>query len=341
MIALEHPALQAWLSARLPSLREPLELKRFSGGQSNPTYALESPGGRYVLRAKPGGPLLPSAHQIEREFRVLQALADTPVPVPRALALCEDPAIFGTPFFLMEYLDGRVFADPALPGVLPAERTAMYESAFATLAALHRVDFRTVGLTGYGRPDGYLSRQVARWTNQYRASQTDDIPSMDALIDWLPANLPPDTESTIAHGDYRIGNLIFAPQQPHVIGVLDWELSTIGHPLLDLAYALIDQTVPADVLRGMGGSVELAAVPGIPEADELVTLYAREAEREKPAGLQFFLALAFFRSAAIMQGIRHRIALGNAAGGAGAHARAAITPRLAELGWNIARTGAP
>jgi aminoglycoside phosphotransferase (APT) family kinase protein len=339
MPAIETTALLTWLADRLPGIGEPLTLRRFSGGQSNPTYALETPQARYVLRAKPAGPLLPSAHQIEREYRVLAALASSPVPVPRVLALCEDPAVFGTPFFIMEFLDGRVFTDPALPGLAPPQRRAIYESAFATLADLHRVDFRAVGLTDFGRPDGYLARQAARWTKQYRASQTDEIPSMEALIDWLPAHLPAADEATIAHGDFRIGNLLFAPAQPRVIGVLDWELSTIGHPLLDLAYALLDRYLPFDILRGMGGSTELALVDGVPTADEMIAVYARKAQRERPRDLQFFLALAFFRSAAIMQGIRHRIALGNAAGGPEAAARAAVTPHLAVIGWRVAQSG--
>jgi aminoglycoside phosphotransferase (APT) family kinase protein len=329
------PALQRWLAKHSPTLRPPVTLRKFRGGQSNPTYALESGAQRLVLRAKPGGPLLPSAHQIEREFRVLRALGPTPVPVPQVLHLCEDETVFGTAFYTMEYLDGRVFTDAALPGLAPAERTAIYHAALETLAELHRVDFRAVGLADFGRADGYLMRQVSRWTKQYRASQTDTVPSMEALIGWLPANMPADDAAAIAHGDYRLGNVMFAPDSPRVIGILDWELSTIGHPLLDIAYTLLAHDMPLDAVRLMGGSAELHTVEGLPSADELVDVYRRRAGRDVPADLRFFRALAFFRSAAIMQGIRHRIALGNAAGGPEAEARAAVAPRLAELGWEL------
>jgi aminoglycoside phosphotransferase (APT) family kinase protein len=329
-------ALFDWLAERLPDISEPLTLRQFPSGQSNPTFALEMPGKRLVLRAKPGGPLLPSAHQIEREFRVLGALRDTAVPVPRVLLLCSDPAVWGTPFYIMEYLEGRVLTDPALPELAPAERRALYESAFTTLADLHRIDFRAVGLADYGRAEGYLARQVSRWTTQYRASQTVPIPSMDALIAWLPEHLPAHDEAAIAHGDYRLPNLMFAFGQPQVTGVLDWELSTIGHPLLDLAYALLMHEVPLDIVRGMGGSAALEGVPGIPNSVELIAVYARRAQREPPTDLRFFLALALFRSAAIMQGIRQRIIVGNAAGGPQAQARAALAPLFAEAGWRLA-----
>jgi aminoglycoside phosphotransferase (APT) family kinase protein len=334
---LDAGGLAAWLATHVPAIEGPLMLEPIAGGQSNPTYILDAPTGRWVLRRKPLGPLLPSAHQIEREFRVLRALAGTRVPVPRALALCEDTDVLGAPFFVMEFLDGRIFADPALPGVTPAERTAMYESAIAILAELHAVDFRAVGLSDYGRSAGYLARQVTRWTKQYTASQTHTIASMDALIDWLPQHIPAEDEAAIAHGDYRIGNLMFHPREPRVIGVLDWELSTIGHPLLDLAYTVLMHHMPREVIALMGGSVELAPIPGIPSSDDLIERYCTRAKRARPADLRFYTALAFFRTAAIMQGIRLRIALGNAAGGADAERRAAVTPHLADLGWACAR----
>lgn len=331
------PALQEWLAEHAPALHPPVTLRKFCGGQSNPTYALESGAERLVLRAKPAGPLLPTAHQIDREFRVLRALGSTRVPVPRALHLCADEAVFGTAFYTMEYLDGRVFTDAALPGLAPAERTAIYRAAFETLADVHRVDVRAAGLADFGRAQGYLTRQVSRWTTQYRATQTDTIPSMEALIGWLPASLPADAPAAIAHGDYRLGNLMFAPDAPRVIGILDWELSTIGHPLLDLAYALLAHDMPLDAVQLMGASTDLRGVDGLPSADDLVDVYRCRAGRDVPADLRFFRALAFFRSAAIMQGIRHRIALGNAAGGPEAAARAAVAPRLAELGWEVAQ----
>jgi aminoglycoside phosphotransferase (APT) family kinase protein len=237
----------------------------------------------------------------------------------------------------MEYLDGRVFTDPTLPSLAPVERAAMYDSAIATLATLHGVDFRAVGLGDYGRTTGYLERQVTRWTKQYLASRTEAVPSMDALIAWLPAHLPVDDEVVIAHGDYRLGNLMFHPTEPRVIGVLDWELSTLGHPLLDVAYAVLTHYTPLAVATLMGSSREIGGVAGIPDRDAFLTLYCRHAQRERPADIAFYLALAFFRSAAIMQGIRARIALGNAAGGPEAELRAAVAPKLADLGWACAQ----
>lgn len=272
---LDAGGLAAWLATHVPAIEGPLTLEPIAGGQSNPTYILGAPTGRWVLRRKPLGPLLPSAHQIEREFRVLRALAGTRVPVPRALALCEDTDVLGAPFFVMEFLDGRIFADPALPGVTPAERTAMYESAIAILAELHAVDFRAVGLSDYGRSAGYLARQVTRWTKQYTASQTHTIASMDALIDWLPQHIPAEDEAAIAHGDYRIGNLMFHPREPRVIGVLDWELSTIGHPLLDLAYTVLMHHMPREVIALMGAASSLRRSPVFPAATTSSSATAR------------------------------------------------------------------
>jgi len=334
---LDSGALLAWLSNRMPEVLGPLTCERIHGGQSNPTYVVASPAGRWILRRKPGGPLLPSAHQIEREYRVLRALEPTPVPVPRAHLLCEDDGVIGAPFYIMEFLDGRVFTDPALPALGPGERAAIYDAAIVTLAELHRVDFRAVGLGDYGRTEGYLSRQVVRWTKQYLASQTESIPSMDALIAWLPEHLPADDEVTIAHGDYRLGNLMFHAVEPRVIGVLDWELSTIGHPLLDLAYAALAQFTPLEAGRLMGASADLASVAGIPSGAAFIDAYCAYAQRTPPENFAFYLALAFFRSASIMQGIRQRIVLGNAAGGPEAEKRAAVGPLLADLGWEIAR----
>jgi aminoglycoside phosphotransferase (APT) family kinase protein len=334
---LDTAALLAWLEPRLPEISGPLSLARVHGGQSNPTYVLSSPGGRWILRRKPGGPLLPSAHQIEREYRVLRALEPTAVPVPRALTICDDETVIGAPFYIMQFLDGRVFSDPSLPALAAPERAAIYDAASATLAELHRVDYRAAGLADYGRSEGYLTRQVARWTKQYLASQTEAIPSMDALIAWLPQHLPVDDEVTIAHGDFRLGNLMFHPTEPRVIGVLDWELSTIGHPLLDLAYAALSHYTPLEVTRLMGGTAELSTVEGIPSSDAFIDAYCRYAQRARPTEFPFYLALAFFRSAAIMQGIRQRIALGNAAGGREAELRAAVAPLLADLGWSVAQ----
>src|SRR5437762_3023144 len=222
--------LEAWLRGHAEGFRGPVAAERFSGGQSNPTYKLVAGSGEYVLRRKPPGPLLPSAHAVDREFRVMRALADTPVPVPRVYALCEDEAVIGSAFYVMEHLDGRIFWDQRLPGIAPSERAAMFDSMNAVIAALHSVDYEAVGLGDFGRPGNYMGRQIARWSRQYRASETEAIPAMDALIDWLPQHLPEEGAPAIVHGDYRMDNLVFHKTEPRVIGILDWEWTTIGDP---------------------------------------------------------------------------------------------------------------
>ena len=233
--------LEVWLRGHVEGFRGPLtSAERFAGGQSNPTYKLTATSGQYVLRRKPPGPLLPSAHAVDREFRVMRALADTPVPVPRVHALCEDEGVIGNAFYVMEHLDGRIFWDQRLPEVASAaERAAMFDSMNRVIADLHRVDYAAVGLEEFGRPGNYMARQIARWSRQYRASETKTIAAMDRLIDWLPEHLPPEGAPAIVHGDYRMDNLIFHPSEPRVIGVLDWELSTIGDPLADFAYHVL------------------------------------------------------------------------------------------------------
>ncbi len=238
--AFDSAALEVYLKQQLPGFCGPMTATKFSGGQSNPTFLLETPDRRYVLRKKPGGELLPSAHQIEREFRVMHALQRTEVPVPAMLLLCDDPSIVGTPFYVMDFLDGRIFRDAALPGMPPQERAALYGAMNRTLAALHCVDWRSAGLSDFGKPADYLRRQVARWSRQYESSKTHPIEAMDKLMAWLPARVPAEaadgSDTTIVHGDFRIENMVFHPTQPQVIGVLDWELSTLGHPLSDLGY---------------------------------------------------------------------------------------------------------
>jgi aminoglycoside phosphotransferase (APT) family kinase protein len=334
-VGLDTDALLAYLRPRIPGLEGPLTLRQFPGGQSNPTFALETPGRRLVLRKKPGGELLPSAHQIEREYRILGALAGTGVPVPRVVLLCEDPTVVGAAFYVMDFLDGRIFHDPSLPDCAPAERAAIYDAAIDTLAELHGVDYVAAGLGDYGRPTGYVERQIARWTKQYAASKIDEIPSMDALMAWLPAHLPPDDETTIAHGDYRMGNLVFHPTEPRVVGVLDWELSTLGHPLSDVAYASLTHFMPQDVMQSTGAADALANMPGIPTTDAYLARYCERAGRPIPANFDFFLALNFFRGAAIMQGIAKRVQQGNAAA-SDAQMRGAMAPIYADLGWMIA-----
>ena len=308
--ALDTAALAAYLAGHFDV--SGLAVSQFRGGQSNPTFLLEAGGRRYVLRKKPPGVLLPSAHMIEREYRVMHALRDTGVPVIATRLLCEDPAVIGTPFYVMDFAEGRVFRDPALPELDAAARAAVYEEMAAVLARLHAVDWRAVGLEGFGKPTGYLSRQIALWTRQYEAARTHPIPAMDELIAWLPSHVPPDEATTIAHGDFRMENLMFDPTEPRVIGVLDWELATLGHPLADLAYNCMIFHLPPETpnLGGLAGR-DLAAL-GIPDEAAYLELYARAAGRTGIADYAFFLAFGFFRFAAIAQGVYARALAGNA-----------------------------
>ena len=251
--------LETWLRGHVEGFRGPIAAERFAGGQSNPSYRLDAASGQYVLRRKPSGPLLPSAHAVDREFRVMRALAGTQVPVPRVHALCEDDAVIGSAFYVMEFLDGRIFWDQRLPEIAdPAERGAMFDSMNAVIAALHNVDYGAVGLGDFGRPGNYMGRQIARWSRQYRASETETIAAMDRLIDWLPQHLPPESAPAIVHGDYRMDNLVFHKTEPRVIGVLDWELSTIGDPLADFAYHVMTWRVTPELFRGLAG-IDFAA----------------------------------------------------------------------------------
>ncbi len=303
--------LQAWMADNVEGFRSgEVQIRKFRGGQSNPTYWIGTEAHAYVLRKKPPGKLLPSAHAVEREYRVMTALADTDVPVARTYALCEDPEVIGTPFFVMDYLDGRIFWNVQLPDRAPDERRAIYAEAIRVLAALHRVDVDAVGLGDYGKKGGYFARQVGRWSKQYRASETQKVAPMDALIDWLPENLPASDETTLVHGDYRLDNLIFHPTEARVLSVIDWELSTLGHPLSDLAYVcmLYDITFP-----GVGGllGVDFEAT-GIPDEDAFVAAYCEATGRERPADWSWYKAFSLFRLAAIAQGVFARSQQGNA-----------------------------
>ena len=303
--------LADYLAGVLPG-SGPARLDQIPGGLSNPTYFLDFGGERYVLRKQPPGKLLPSAHAIDREFRVINALADTPVPVPAAPHYCTDAEVIGTPFYVMERLEGRVFHDNALPGLAPGERAAMFEAMNATLAALHAVDIAAAGLDDFGRHGGFIERQVGRWSGQYEKAKTRDIAEIPALADWLRANLPETDATTLVHGDYRLGNLIFHPTRPEVIGVLDWELSTLGHPLSDLGYNLLPWTMRAEEMHGLGGlDLEALGIPG------LRTYAARYFENlGQPDGYDpYYSAFAFFRLAVIFEGIVARAAQGNQTSG--------------------------
>jgi aminoglycoside phosphotransferase (APT) family kinase protein len=303
--------LESWMRDHIDGFRGPLAAEQFEGGQSNPTYKLLSSAGSYVLRRKPLGHLLPSAHAVDREYRVMRALSGTAVPVPEVYALCEDDAVIGSAFYVMEFLAGRIFWDPQLPGLAPAERRAMFQSMNTVIAALHSVDRGAVGLAEFGRPGNYMARQVARWSRQYQASETEKQPAMDWLIEWLPWHLPPEGEPRIVHGDYRIDNLIYHPTEPRVIGVLDWELSTIGDPLADFAYHAMAWRVTPELFRGLAG-VDFAAL-GIPTEDEYVTAYCARAGRGRTPDWEFYMVYSLFRMAAIAQGIARRAIDGTAA----------------------------
>ncbi|ONF96369.1 phosphotransferase family protein [Sphingomonas jeddahensis] len=321
----DEAKLAMWLDRHVDGFGNGMQVRQFVGGASNPTFMLSTDAGDYVLRKKPPGQLLASAHQVDREYRVMAALRDTDVPVPVMRALCDDPEIIGTSFYVMDYLEGRIFRDATLPGLTPSERSAIYDQLNATLAALHSVNYRAVGLEDYGRPTGYFERQVARWTKQYRGAETQPIPAMEALIAELPARIPAGEETSIAHGDYRLENVMFHPTEPRLIAVLDWELSTIGHPLADLGYNgfMWHSTSPS---WGTLDGVDFAT-SGIPSEEEYVAAYCRRTGRGEIADWSFYLAFAVFRLASISQGVYAR-----ALAGVTPNAGEAIngTPMLAE-----------
>ena len=314
MSSLDLPddALAAYLERQVEGFRGPLVSSKFKGGQSNPTYRIDAASGTYVLRRKPPGQLLASAHAVDREFRVLSALHGSAVPVAQPLHLCRDDSVIGSMFYLMQFVDGRIFWDPSLPDIAGPDRAAYIESLIATLAALHRVDVAAVGLTDYGKPGNYFARQISRWSEQYRASQTRPIPAMDALIDKLDARCPADDGVVcLTHGDYRIDNLMFDPTEPRVIAVVDWELSTLGHPLADLGYLCMALRLPRNpALPGLAG-LDRAAL-GIPDEAAMLLRYSELSGRPIPDDWPFVVAFSFFRLAAIAQGVAKRAQQGNA-----------------------------
>jgi aminoglycoside phosphotransferase (APT) family kinase protein len=334
----DQAALERWMAGNVEGYAGPLRVLQFKGGQSNPTYRLETPGRAYVLRRKPFGQLLPSAHAVDREFRLISALNTVAFPVPHAYALCEDASVIGAVFYVMEAVEGAIHWDGALPGLRPAERRKVYEAMISTLAELHQVDYAAIGLSDYGRPGNYFARQVERWTKQYRASETDRIEAAERLMTWLPRTVPEQTRTSIVHGDYRLDNMIVAPSGERVAAVLDWELSTLGDPLADFSYMLMQWALPADGRSGLMG-LDLGAL-GIPSREEAVSLYCRLTGRDGVPALDWYFAYNLFRLVGILQGIAGRVRDGTAASAKAAE-MAARTPALAEAAWGFAvRAGA-
>ena len=330
-------ALDAWMRAHVDGYPGgPLGAEQFKGGQSNPTFLLRAKGARYVLRTKPGpaARLLPSAHAIEREFRVMSALHGAGFPVPRQLALCTDEAVLGRAFFVMEHVEGRVLWDQSLPGMTPAERAAIYDEQNRVIAQLHAMDYGAIGLQDYGKPGNYFARQIERWTKQYQASMTEPIEAMDRLSAWLPAHIPPGDDTSIVHGDYRLDNLIFHPAEPRILAVLDWELSTLGHPLADFSYHCMSWHIPPGQFRGIAG-LDLAAL-GIPALRDYVARYCeRTGKTIREEDFDFYLAYNMFRLAGIMQGIMKRYVDGTASSAAALENGKAARP-MAEMAWRFA-----
>ncbi len=327
--------LERWLVGHVPGFRAPFTLEKFPGGQSNPTYRLDAASGRYVLRRKPSGPTLPSAHAVDREYRLIAALHPTGFPVARPYALCEDGDVIGVPFYVMEMVEGGTFWEGALPDQQPEERGVIYRSMIATLARLHNVDPISVGLGDYGAPGNYFERQVARWIKQYRAAQTDDLPDVEKLVAWLPATLPPQERVSIIHGDYRIDNIIFAPDQGEARAVLDWELSTLGDPLADFAYLAMNWAMPAGEHPATLGGLDLVAL-GIPTLEEAVALYCDATGRAGLPDLNWYFAYNLFRLVGIVQGIKKRFLEGSASSARAEEAGSRV-PMLAQRAWEFAR----
>ena len=330
--------LERYMESHVEGFSGPLDVAQFKGGQSNPTYRLSAPSGAYVLRRKPPGNLLPSAHAVEREYLVINVLHPLGFPVARPFVLCEDPEVIGTAFYIMGFAEGRVFWEPHMPGVEAAERAAIYASLNKTLARLHQVDVEAVGLSDFGKPEGYVARQVARWSKQYRASETEVVPQMNRLMDWLPDAAPDSGEVALVHGDYRLDNCVIARSSADVVAVLDWELSTLGDPIADFTYHLMQWMMPlSESGAGVGSLVgHEADAPGLPRLEDYVALYCEQTGRSGIENLNTYLAYNFFRLAAIFQGIAGRVRDGTAANPNAAAMASQVRP-MAEVAWQLAR----
>jgi aminoglycoside phosphotransferase (APT) family kinase protein len=333
----DEAALARWMAAHVEGYAGPLEVRQFKGGQSNPTYQLVTPQRRYVLRRKPPGKLLPSAHAVDREYRIIAALHPTGFPVARPWALCEDESVIGTMFYVMDMVEGRILWDATLPDYAPEMRRRIFAAKLETFAWLHRIDWRAAGLEGFGKEGDYIARQIHRWTKQYQMSETRKIPEMDALIDWLPKNIPPGERTTVVHGDYRLDNMILHPEEPRVIAVLDWELSTLGDPLADFTYHLMSWEMPSsDPARPSIASIADLKAWGIPTRDEYVARYCELTGRDGLPELDYYFAYNAFRLAGILQGIVGRVRDGTASNAAAAENEGRVEP-LARFAYACAQ----
>jgi aminoglycoside phosphotransferase (APT) family kinase protein len=337
----DEKKLEAYLAERIEGFQTPMQVRQFKGGQSNPTYQLITPNRKYVLRRKPPGKLLPSAHAVDREYRIISALYPTGFPVAKPYLLCEDESVIGTMFYVMDCVEGRIYWGPLLPDQTPKQRTQIYDAMNETFARLHNLDYEKLGLQDYGKPGNYVGRQVARWTKQYKASETERIGEMERLIEWLPQHLPTDARDTIVHGDYRLDNMILHPTEPKVIAVLDWELCTIGDPMADFTYHLMQWQMPGGV--SSGGSLlgaDFRAL-GIPDKDTYTAMYCKRTHRDTIPNMDYYAAYNFFRLGGILQGIVGRVRDGTANSAHAAQNASGVRP-LAERAWEYAkRAGAP
>lgn len=334
----DEARLLAWMQAQVEGFKGPLTVQQFKGGQSNPTYKLITPKQNYVLRRKPPGQLLASAHAVDREYRVITALHGAGFPVAKTFGLCTDESVIGTWFYVMDCVDGRVIWDTSFPDVPREQRRAYFDAMNATLAQLHTLDYAAIGLADYGKAGNYFERQIGRWSKQYLADEpAGRVPAMDRLVEWLPAHIPPGDDASLVHGDYRSDNMIFHPTEPRVLAVLDWELSTLGHPLADFTYHLMMYRMPPGITAGLVGA-DLAAL-GIPSEAEYVAAYCQRTGRSGIEHLSFYLAFNMFRLAAILHGIRGRVVRGTAAS---THAKqmASFVEPLAEMAWKQAQDAA-
>lgn len=331
---LDQARLGAWLSDNIPGFTSPFSLSKFSGGQSNPTYLIEAVSGKYVLRRKPFGDLLASAHAVDREFKLISALHPVGFATPYPYALCEDSGVIGAMFYIMQFLDGHTYWDGSLPNLAANERTNIYFQMVDTLSELHTIDPETVGLGQYGKAGNYFERQVNRWITQYRSAQTDEIASMESLIEWLPRTTPQQTRTSVVHGDYRIDNLVFAKSGADVLGVLDWELSTLGDPLADFTYFAMSWIMPHEGNSGLSG-LDLKAI-GIPSLDEIVARYCHNTHRDGLPDLNWYFAYNLFRLASIVQGVKKRALMGNASSEKATLMAQKIVP-MADAAWGFSQ----